>query len=159
MSLSRKIADALDAQIERGEAAPLTVEEGTRRLTLAVLANSAVGVALDHLELSAGGRPSWTIDELRAWGERVAQRVTYLMEPLVMLEVDPVGGEVEIRSKAPSARGDRRSYYEARLSCQGTLRLERVTFETADRKRKHTSFQLSREVLERLVDDLEATIG
>jgi hypothetical protein len=81
------------------------------------------------------------------------------MESLVVLEVDPDGGEVELRSRAPSARGGRKSYYEARLSCSGALRLHRVAFDSSDRRRQAVPFQLSREVLERLVDDLVDTAG
>ena len=43
------------------------------------------------------------------------------MEPLVVLEHDPIGGQVEIRSEAPTHRSGRRTYYEVRLHRPGDL--------------------------------------
>ena len=74
-----------------------------------------------------------------------------------MLEVDAQGGEVELRSQSPTPRGQLRSYYEVRLNKAGTLRLDRVGFDPSDRRRRPMQFQLSREVLERLADDLADT--
>lgn len=157
MSLSRQIAAALDDLSAIG-AAPheLTAESGPHRLTLTVRVASPVGVEVEALEFTAQG-PERSLDDLRAWADRVANRLTYLMEPLVLLELDADGGTAELRSQSPTARDGQHAYYEVRLNRQGTLRLRRLAFEEADRKRRETPFQLSREVLERLADDLAAT--
>ena len=89
----------------------------------------------------------------------LAGRVTYLMEPLKVLEVDAAGGEVHIRSQSPTARADQRGYYEMRLFRQGTLRMQRFTFDDTTRQRKQSPCQLTREVLERLADDIVASMG
>ena len=81
------------------------------------------------------------------------------MEPLVVLEHDPVGGEVELRSQAPTSRGDRRTYFEVRLNQQGTLKLSRIAVVESSRQRHPTSCQMTREVLERLIDDLVESVG
>ena len=47
-------------------------------------------------------------------------RVTYLMEPLKVLEVDDQEGEVQIRSQSPTPRDEQRGYYEMRLFRQGS---------------------------------------
>src|SRR5206468_2353046 len=104
-------------------------------------------------------RDHWSSSDLKAWGERIAARVTYLMEPLVVIEHDAVAGELEIRSHAPTARGEQRAYYEARLGQNGTLRLSRIAFDDASRRRRPASCQMTREVLERLADDLVASVG
>lgn len=156
MSLSRKTADALDDRLARGEpAGTLTVEHGDRRLELQLTAVSAVGVAFDLLAFHADGPDDRPVEDLRAWGDRLAARVTYLMEPLVVLEVDPANAEVELRSDRPTPRGDARSFYEARLTRPGSLRLGRVTFDSADRRRRPAPCQLTREALERLIDDID----
>ena len=80
------------------------------------------------------------------------------MEPLKVLEVDAAGGEVHIRSQSPTTRDDQRSYYEVRLFKQGTLRMERSTFDEATRRRRRIPCQLTREVLERLADDVAASV-
>ena len=81
------------------------------------------------------------------------------MEPLRVVEIDPVGVEVELRSAAPTQRNGVRAYYEVRLRRGGTLDLARVVFDDATRTRRDEPFQMTREVLERLTDDLVDTAG
>jgi hypothetical protein len=156
MSLSRKIAAALDA----AGPLPRDVEaaDGPHRLSLRLTAGGPVGLAFDALDFRHDGHPGLSPEGLRAWGDRVASRVTYLMEPLVVLEADPVVGEVALRSQSPTPREGRRSYYEVRLDRRGSLRLARVAFDEAERRRKAVDCQLTREVLERLADDLAASL-
>jgi hypothetical protein len=160
MTLSQKIAAALEAQPAAG-ALPcaLTVATEAHRLTIQLIAAGPVGLAFDTLEFATLARTDWTPEALRDWGNRIAARLTYLMEPLVVLEHDQLGGEVELRSQPPTARSAQRSYYEARLSRQGTLRLSRVAFDEATRQRRPISCQMTIEVLERLADDLVASVG
>lgn len=160
MSLSQKIAAALDARPDNG-ALPcdVTVESEPNRLSLHLTANGPVGLAFDRLGFVASGRDAWSNDEVKAWGERIAARVTYLMEPLVVLEQDRLDGGVELRSHAPTARGEQRAYYEVRLDRQGHLRLGRVAFDETSRVRRPASCQMTREVLERLADDLADSVG
>jgi hypothetical protein len=159
MSLSKRIAAALDENTKvHAPPCEVAVEEGAHRLALNLTAIDTVGVAFESLEFAATGRPEWTSDALRAWGDRLAARVTYLMEPLKVLEVDAAGGEVHIRSQSPTARGEQRSYYEVRLFKQGTLRMERRAFDEASRRRDRIPCQLTREVLERLADDIAASL-
>ncbi len=154
--LSRKIAAAVDAGPCPG---PVAVADGPHRLSLDLAASGPAGVSFDALEFAATDRPEWSADALKAWGDRLASRLTYLMEPLVVLEVDPLGGEVELRSQSPSARDTLRSYYEVRLRREGTLHLRRVAFDLADRRRRPVACQLTREALDRLADDLVASLA
>ena len=85
--------------------------------------------------------------------------MTYLMEPLRSSRSTPAGGEVQIRSHNPTTRGEHRGYYEVRLFKQGTLRMERHAFDEATRQRRTVPCQLTREVLERLADDIAACVN
>jgi len=158
MTLSRKIAAALDESTRVFNLpCTITVDEGPNRITLDLTALDSVGVAFDALEFAATDRNDWSSHDLNAWGERLAKRVTYLMEPLRVLEIDAGGGEVQIRSDAPTPRAETRGYYEVRLNRQGTCRLERYVYDEADRQRRRTACHLTREVVERLADDIAAT--
>jgi hypothetical protein len=160
MSLSKKIAAALDENTKvHDPPCAVTVEEGPHRLTLHLTALDSVGLAFSALEFATTSRAAWTPELLNGWGERLANRVTYLMEPLRVLEIDADGGEVQIRSQSPTARAEQRGYYEIRLFKQGTLRMERYAFDGATRQRRSTHCQLTREVLERLADDLAASVA
>ena len=161
MSLSQKIAVALDENTKvYTPPCEVAVEDGPNRLTLNLSALDSVGVAFSSLEFATTSRPEeWSSDALRGWGERLAGRVTYLMEPLKVFEVDAGGGEVQIRSHNPTTRGEKRGYYEVRLFKQGSLRLERHAYDEATRQRRAVPCQLTREVLERLADDIAASIS
>jgi hypothetical protein len=136
MSLSRKIAAAVDARPDPGLfPCPVAADDGGHRLSLQLTAAGPVGLAFENLEYAAADRSERSTEALRAWADRLAAKLTYLMEPLVVLEVDPVAGEAELRSQSPTARGDLRAYYEVRLNKTGTLRLSRVVFDAASRRR------------------------
>ena len=158
MTLSRKIAAALDENT-RAYNLPctITVDDGPNRITLDATALDSVGVAFDALEYAATDRTDWTSAALNAWGEKLARRVTYLMEPLRVLEIDAGGGEVQIRSASPTPRAEARTYYEVRLNRKGTCRLERFSYDETTRQRRRTPCNLTREVVERLADDIAAS--
>jgi len=160
MSLSKKIAAALDENT-RAYVLPctVTVEDSPHRLTLHLSALDTVGVAFTSFEFATTSRAEWTSEALNEWGAQLSRRITYLMEPLKVLEIDSGGGEVQIRSQSPTARDDRRGYYEMRLFRQGMLRMQRFTFDETTRQRSQSPCQLTREVLERLADDIVASMG
>ncbi len=160
MTLSRKIVDAVESP-SGGADLPhsVEVEAGPMRLGLHLTAAGPVGIAFDGLDFAATSRPELGADALRAWGDRLSGRLTYLMEPLVVIEVDAEAGEAELRSRAPTPRGDLRSYYEVRLRREGTLHLRRVAFDDAARRRVAVPCQMTLEVLERLADDLVASVA
>ena len=131
--LSRKIAAAVDSNPGPG---PLTVDDGPRRLTLHLTAASPVGVAFDALDFAAADGLDRSTDDLKAWGDRLAARLTYLMEPLVVLEVD--AGRRRGRAAEPVPVGPRHAPLVLRgpLRREGTLHLRRVAFDAADRRRR-----------------------
>ncbi len=160
MSLSKKIAAALDENT-KAYILPcsVTVEEAQSRLVLHLTGLDAVGVAFSSLEFVTTSRPDWSSEALKSWGERLASSITYLMEPLKVVETDAQGGEVQLRSQRPTPRDEHRSYYELRLFRQGSLRMQRYVFDQETRERRQTPCQLTREVLERLADDIAASIA
>ncbi len=154
--LSRKLSAEVDANRGPGT---LSVADGPHQITLKLIAASPVGVSFDVLDFVATDKPHWSADALKAWGDRLTARLTYLMEPLVVLEIDAVGGEVELRSQSPSVRDTLRTYYEMHLRREGTLQLRRVAFDTATRQRFVVTCHLTREALDRLADDLVASVA
>ena len=161
MSLSQKIAAALDARPISGPLpCDVAVADGAHRLGLLNLtAAGPVGLAFTFLDFATTVRGEWPADDIKAWGDRIAARVTYLMEPLVMLERDLERGEVVLRSGSPTPRAQQRAYYEVVLGRMGTFRLSRIVFDETTRQRHPADCQLTREVLERLVDEIVASVG
>ncbi len=159
MSLSRKIVAAVEAAAHAGATSPLpvTATEGPHSLTLDVETASPIGVSCHAVTFHVDRAQPLPLDALRAWGERIAARVTYLMEPLIPIEADAIAVEVLLRSKKPGQRPQRRVYYEARLQAAGNLTIGRVEFDETTRQRQPLPCQLTTETLERLADDLVAT--
>ncbi len=155
MSLSRKIADAAEQAAVPGVVA---VADGDAHVEIDLTLAGPVGLQFDALRLRVEDGRDRSVADLRAWGDRIAARVTYLMEPLVVHEADAPAATVALRSKAPTAIDDRRAFYEARLSGPARLSLVRMAFDETDRRRRPAPIQLTSEVLRRLVDDLVGTV-
>lgn len=157
MSLSRRIAAALDDLKAETGGTPclISAEDGPHRVSMRIRQANPIAAEADELVFETCSTRS--LDDLNAWADRLATRVTYLLEPLALLESDAAGTVVELRSRKPAVRPGVRSYDQVRLDDSGRLSLTRHAFQEADRTRRQTPFTLSREVLERLVDDLVAT--
>jgi hypothetical protein len=159
MNLSRKIAAAVDERAAAGEG-PGVVEasnsQGAIRIALELATPAGITCSAITYQVGDPGQVL-AIEALRAWGQRLSDRLTYLMEPVEILEADRVSAELLIRSREPSQRDGKRSYYEIRLGRGAALVMTRQAFDDATRKRAPIACQLTREALERLVDDLEAT--
>lgn len=159
MSLSQKVAARVDELIQRdGDTPnPLIVEDAPHHLTVAVTLATPVGIACDRVEYRNLDHQTYSLAQLKNWAARLANRLTYLMEPFTLHEADAEAVEVRLRSQAPTVRNQRRGYYEITLAANGMLRLNRYHYNEADRQRETAPCQFTREVLERLADDLAAS--
>jgi hypothetical protein len=124
------------------------------RVQFRVEAADRVGCAVAGLRLEDLRASARDADALKAWADRLTGRVTYLMEKIAVIEVDATGGSALLRSAPPGLREEARFYYEAVLRRPGTLTLTRYRYHQGDRARTEVPCNLTREVFERLVDDL-----
>src|SRR5262245_53982262 len=76
----------------------------------------ALGCLLWEVALRRPTAEPVSTEDVRTWAERVACRVTGLLEPLRVVEVDSTRLQALLRSEAPTARGDKLFYYEALLT-------------------------------------------
>lgn len=158
MSLSQKIAaEVADALGAASHNVTLHAHHDRHTLDIPLILATAMGIECQGLDLSVDDRDNLSLDDLKDWGARIAARVTYLMEPLAIIEADAMGGQVLLRSGKPTPRAGKRSYYEVRLRKAGNLTLARVAYDDATRTRQDVPCQFTKEVLERLTDDLVAT--
>jgi hypothetical protein len=87
--------------------------------------------------------------------DRIANRVSGLLEPLCLVEVDGEHQLAQLRSREPSRRGDDLHYYEVLRHADGTTRLGRYQASPqAGSKRQAIGFALTHEALARVVSDL-----
>lgn len=159
MKLSQKIADAVAERTGAEAPGPLIIEEGPHRLTLELGVTGPVGVSCDRLEFTSSEFKPGTLEGARAWAERLSSRVTYLLEPLSVQEADGNSGVVLLRSKAPNHREGRRTYFQASIDSTGRFELTRRAFDETQRQQQGIPCQLTIETLERLADDLAASVS
>src|SRR5262249_54577542 len=94
---------------------------------------------------------------LQAWAERIAGRVTGLLEPLKGHEVEGLRNEALLRSDTPARRGEKLAYYEVLLrgTTEAIVRRYHGTHDSAA-KREQVAFPLTHEALAKLASDLAA---
>jgi hypothetical protein len=103
-----------------------------------------------HLNQSPEGQ------NLTAWAQRVAGRVTGLLEPLKVVEIDVQKNQALLRSQDPSRRGERLCYYEVLLTGTQTATLSRYQAVPGNGKREQVAFALTNEAVAKLVADITA---
>jgi hypothetical protein len=113
-----------------------------------------LGCRLRDLTLSRL-RPMEDAPPLAEQAERIAGRVTGLLEGLRLVEIDEPHGVAQLRSSSPARRGDDVAYYEVLRHGDGTTRVNRY-HAPAEGKRQAVPFNLTHEALGKLVGDLAA---
>ncbi len=116
----------------------------------------SVGCRLTELGLNRPAGDAPTAATLTQWAVRSAKRVTGLLEPLKVLEVDAGRGEAVLRSETPAIRGDRVEYYELRLIGDHAASLRRYRASRTASGRESVPFALTHEAVAKFADDLTA---
>jgi hypothetical protein len=98
------------------------------------------------------------IDEgLRAWSARLARRVTGLLEPLRLVEIDEALGTAVLRSEAPVQKDGKALYYELVLerTSQTAATLRRYAGDRVGTQvRESVPFVLTHEAVIKLATDI-----
>ena len=151
------ITEALDAKIRQASGSRRsfagTVEAVTPAGRVTVVVEDA-----DRLGVLAGPvtatRPEGSPANVPAQAAEAVRRLTYLQEPLAVIESEDRRGRAILRSAAPRpADGGGREYNEAILDGGGSVSIRRYRAESGSR-RKSVPSNLSRDTLGRLSDDL-----
>jgi hypothetical protein len=85
---------------------------------------------------------------------QVAARVTGLLEPLRLVEVDAQQDVAQLRSDSPAVNGETLGYYEVTLHGHGAAQVSRYEAARSEGKRKQVPFTLTHDALGKLVRDL-----
>lgn len=125
----------------------------------------AVSLTVDrHDELSSA---LWEVDlqrvaprrddvTLESWAKDVAGRVTGLLEPLRVLEIDAQRNEALLRSNEPTRRSKDLFYYEVLLKGTRAASMRRYQGSPGGGHREQVAFVLTHEALAKLISDLAA---
>ena len=140
-------------QLSNPEAGGFHVSHGDWNVTLSAEKSDSLSCALTELTLE---RNAPIQEELPAWAARVAARVTGLIEPLKVVEVDTPLGKALLRSAAPTVKDGKSYYYELLLerSNRTVANLRRyVGDRTGGEKREAVAFVLTHDAIVKMVAD------
>ena len=148
------LENTLRQQLSSPEPGGFHVSDGGWEVILVTDKSDSLSCAIRELGL---GCHAPIAEELHAWATRVANRVTGLIEPLKVVEVDQPLGKAMLRSATPTVKDDKAYYYE--------LLLERTSHTVAnlrryagDRhggdKREAVPFVLTHDAIVKLVTDI-----
>lgn len=91
---------------------------------------------------------------LKSWATSIAERVSGLMEPLTIYEVDETRNEAILRSEVPSRKGEALAYYEVRLMGLSLATVRRFASVRTAPGRTQVSFAITHESLAKLAGDI-----
>lgn len=158
MSLAETLLPKLDDWRPAGEgrhAVSLALPEFGWAVGLTADRADSVGCRLTHLEVTRTAPVAEDADALEAQARRAAGRVTGLLEPLRLVEIDHGRHVALLRSEAPAAKGEKVQYYEVKFTGRNRVTVERFKANTVGRAgREAIPFALTHEALAKLVDDL-----
>jgi hypothetical protein len=118
--------------------------------------NDELGCLAWELNFQRTG-PAAAAANLAGWAQRVAERVTGLLEPLKVVEVDSLRQEALLRSNEPAHRQDRLFYYEVLLKNDSQASVRRFKASPlGGERREQVAFALTHEALAKLAVDLTA---
>lgn len=161
------ISNQLHAELQRltgfnGPGVSTAFLSGGNQVDIAIDFSSVdrMSCAVRELRLSVPSMQNAVFDALRQWAEMLCRRVTYLLENIGPLELDPAAGEVLVRSTPPGQQGPAKRYYEILLKSHsnGHFTLRRYESVQGRPGRVQVDMQLTHEVLEKLLNDLLDTI-
>ena len=148
------LENTLRHQLNNPESGGFHVSHGDWNVTLSADKSDSLSCALRELTLE---RNAPIQEELIAWATRVAQRVTGLIEPLKVVEVDQLLGKALLRSAAPTVKDGKSFYYELLLERRSrtVANLHRyVGDRTGGEKREAVAFVLTHDAIVKLVADV-----
>jgi hypothetical protein len=134
----------------------LQVDCEAGRVEADLIAVDAIGCSFQTLGLSTGKLADASLDELKTISQTLTEKLTYLLEPIGVVEADADRCSIQLRSNPPQKGEDSTSYYELMVRRGGDITLSRYS-KKPGQLRQIVPAHLTREVLGRLADDfLEA---
>lgn len=158
MSLKQQVQQALQNWPPfTGACRLLSAQDGAVRLECRLTALDRLACAFEHLQVQHPALTNASLQRLKQIADQLSARLTYLLEPIRVLEADAQQCAVQLRSSPPEREADSAAYYELLVRADGTLSLARYVKQPG-MPRQVTPAQVTHEVLLRLVVDLTSAV-
>ena len=157
MSLTLQIQQQLSHLHSQGGQGLLSLNLPEGLLEADFTAIDTIGCAFESLSLNSSKLATATLDELKKLSVQLTAKLSYLLEPISLIEADAHSSTVQLRSSPPQQGEDGRSYYELVVAKGGHLRLCRF-FKATGQPRQIIPAQVTRQVFARLGEDFTAVM-
>lgn len=153
MTLAKRIAEQLRQQSTGTLASPRIEANDTGcRVVLSAQRVDSLACSLEDLSVELLPPVAIPQDRLAGLGENLKNRITYLLEPLRVVESDIDGQVVQLRSAKPTVDGPNRCYFEFLVR---PLSVELRRYHSSDgQSRRAIEMDLTHEVIGRLAQDV-----
>ncbi len=156
MSLKQQVQQALQTWPPfTGESRPLSANQGDIRLQCRLTALDRLACAFEQFQLYHPALAGASLERLKQAADSLSARLTYLLEPIRVLEADAQQCVVQLRSSPPDREAETAAYYELLVRADGTLSLARYV-QPPGAPRHVVPAQVTHEVLLKLVADFAA---
>lgn len=159
MNLQTKIDQQLtQLAASSADEVSLSIDVENGRLECHLTAIDSMSCSFRLLELQTSRLSGSSVQQLKELSDALSKRLSYLLEPIGVVEADDEQCVVQMRSNPPQRDEDATSYYELLLRSGGTISLCRYTKNRGD-VRQTVPAMVTREVLARLANDfVEAVV-
>ena len=163
MTVLNQLNDELIQLVGFHSAQPRTVTLAAKdkiELMLDFTSVDTMSCSFQEIRVNVPALTQATFDKLKEWGQKLCQRITYLLENIGPLEYDEDAGQVLIRSTPPDQKPAGTRFYEVILSshANGNFSLKRFESQKGQSGRIQVDLQVTHEVLKKLVEDLVNTV-
>jgi len=136
----------------------LQVQTVDGRVEADLVAVDAIGCSFQTLAYTTDKLAGASLDQLKVVSESLTAKLTYLLEPIGVVEADSDRCSVQLRSNPPQKNDDGTTYYELMVRKGGDITLSRYS-KKSGQLRQIVPAQVTREVLGRLADDFITAAG
>ena len=147
-----------DLDQEQGYIVGVPVEEDNLGIALTLQGYDRYSVILHNLEMNYPhtARGNHKNQNLRAYAEEIIERLSYLEEPLALVELDRAEGIAQLRSNPPRAEKDQSTYWEVLVRSKPYLQVSLARYQwTPDHpERTRVAYPATFATLGRIAQDL-----
>lgn len=154
MAVKQQLLQRLQ-QLAAAGAGPFQLDEATPvgRLTSTINAVDRLACSFESLELESNHLANKSIDDLKQISNQLCAKLSYLLEPIALIESDVDTCTTQLRSNPPLKEDDQTFYYEILVRRGGSIAFCRFQKQPGN-VRQTVPATLTHEVLARLADDL-----
>lgn len=153
MSVKTDLLNELQQRAGSGAPQSLDIVTPVGKLSVSLLTVDRLACAVESLVLETARLAQASIDDLKQLSNTLTSKLSYLLEPISLIECDADSTTVQLRSNPPAKDEDQTVYYEIVARRGGSIMLCRYTKQPGD-VRQITPANLTHEVLARLGQDL-----